>query len=1036
MAVPPGRPLLVGRDDDLALIASLRAEAASGRPRLMILSGEAGIGKSRLVAEAVSQAEADGAIVLLGGCLDLDDGGSPYLPLAEALRRLARSTTPEKLDRVLGPAREDLARVVPELGAAAVGDGTPSSALAADDRTGSVVDRARMYERFLGVLGRLGADVPALIVVEDVQWIDRATRDLITFLVRNVVTERLVTILTVRTDELSRGDPVLAWLAEIGRAPGAIRHRLDRLDRDQVGRQIAAIDPALASPELADRIWRRSEGNPFFVEALIIAGDGRDAVEPESLVAMLTARLAGLDAGDRAVIDALAVAGRPTDERLLAAVAGSLEAPDQGFDSALRRIIDRGIVRLDEADGLLRFRHELLREIVERALLPSERRAIHERFAELLEVRPELGAAPAEAAMDRARHWAAADRPGRAYWAALAAADAAEAVNAHADALGQLLRARQLSAILPVAERPSPEDEFAIVRRAADAADLAGDVETAIELTREALAMVDPATDRALAGVLHSRLGYLFWAKGSGRRALDEHREAVRLVPADPPSAERARVLGALAGALMGAGQWADSRAVSLDAIACAEAASASAEESRARNVLGSDLVALGEIDAGLDELRRARRMAAESGPPELLIVAHHNLALNLLSADAFEEALAEADAGRDAARATGLARRYGPDLAALSADVLTRLGRWDEAVDAVADGTALAPRGHPPVYLVAVGAKLAALRGDRAPASERLARIERADLDPDMAAFVAAVRAESALLEGRAADAAEDALEGLGRLTHLGDIVWSAPLVALGLRAGAAMTELALARRDASSAAAIEAITRPLLEWEEWLRDAETPAGSRAWAMLAGLEAAALRGDATPARWDEAVAAWERVGDPYRAAEVRLRRAEAALRAGGLRADVGDDVRAVYVRATELGARPLRDAAAVIARRARIDLSPGAAARTPAGRAERGTPVKAARGARGALLSAREIEVLGLVADGRSNGEIAERLYISRKTAAVHVTHILDKLGASNRVEAAMTAARLGFIAVGDPGDSRDQAPVAPAPADGGGAE
>lgn len=1028
MAVSPGRSILVGRDDELALIANLRTEAAGGRPRLMLLSGEAGIGKSRLVAEAVRRAEDDGAMTLVGGCLDLGDGGSPYLPLAEALRRLARTTAADRLDWLLGAARGELARVVPELAAPVpAGEGLPERP--DPDRTPSAVDRARMYERFLGVLDRLGAEVPAVIVVEDVQWIDRATRDLITFLVRNVVSERLVTILTARTEELPRGDPVLAWLVEIGRAPGAVRRRLDRLDREDVARQVAAIDPTIHDTGLVDSIWRRSEGNPFFVEELVVAHDRGAGAEPDSLVAMLTARLAGLAAEDRTVLDALAIGGRPLDERLLAAIVARSGSPPPELETALRRSIERGIIRVGEADGFLRFRHELLREIVERDLLPGQRRALHERFAELLEMRPELGAAaPADAAMDQARHWAAAGRPGRAYRASLAAADAAEAVNAYADTLDQLLRARRLAAELPIGERPQPEQELAIVRRAADAADLAGEVDRAIELTREALALTEPLADPVASGVLHSRLGYLYWAKGSGGRALDEHREAVHLVPADPPSAERARVLGALGGALMGAGRWAESRAVCLDAIACARAASASAEESRARNVLGSDLVALGEIEAGLDELRRARRMAAESGPPELLIVAHHNLTLNLLAADAFEEALLEADAGRSVARGAGLARRYGPDLAALAADILIHLGRWDEAATAVDDGAALAPRGHPTVYLLAVGGRLAALRGDRQMAEERLARIDRAELDPDMAALVAAVRAELALLDGRASDAVADATEGLGRLTHLGDAVWSAPLIALGLRAAAELARLALARRDAAAATAIEEQARPLLEWQAWLGRTDAPGGVRAWALVAELEAGRLRGESEAAGWARASEAWDLLGDPYRAAEARLRAAEDALRAGGLRADVGEAVRAVHARATELGAKPLRDAAVAIARRARIDLASDVPGHGPAA-----GPVR--RRAR-SLLSAREIEVLSLVADGRSNGEIAAQLFISRKTAAVHVTHILDKLGVTNRVEAAMTAARLGLVAGAGPEGPPGQAPVVPAADAGGGAE
>jgi DNA-binding CsgD family transcriptional regulator/tetratricopeptide (TPR) repeat protein len=925
--------------------------------------------------------------------------------VAQALRGLARTLEPPRLDRALGSAREDLAALVPELAArpAAPGDKLERNGSSHQPTT---IDRARLFERFIGFLGRLGEEQPVMAVIEDVQWIDRSTQDLITFLVRNLTNEPLVAILTCRTDDLAPGSPVLAWLAELGRAPGAMRLGLERLDRDSVTRQVQAIAGGVVDPDAIGRIWGRSEGNPLFVEELVALDDGdASRASPVSLIEILLGRVASLDPVARRVLGAVAVAGRPIDERLLAPVLGLDGA---AVAASVREAIARGVLVADAVDGRHRFRHELLREVVERDLLAGERLVFHERFATTLAEHPDLAdPSPAGAEGELAVHWAAAGHPLDAYRAAIAAAAASEGVHAFSEAHRYLEQALSLESQLPESERPSREARFALRRRAAEAADLAGEFDRAAALLREALELVDTKADPTTAGLIHSRLGYLAWITGHGEAALAAHSLAVELVPAEPATPERARVLGGLGGALMGAGRWADSRGVCEAAIACAAASASPSEESRARNMLGSDLVALGEIEAGLRELREARRIAAESGPPELLIVGHHNLALNLAAADELEEALAEASAGRVAARDAGLERRFGMDLAALAADVLFRLGRWDEADGATEDGLALDQRAIGTTYLAAVRARLLAARGEVADADEALATIDRSALDPDVAAFVGLARAETALTAGRASDALAAAAEGLEGVAGLEDVVWSAPLVAVGLRAVAEVAETARAERDRG---ATNEDSAPA-ELAERIPDLEALAvtrSSRAWLGMARAEKLRAAGTAAPANWAESAAAWDAVPDPWLAAYARFRAAESALRAEGVRADAATLLRAAYATAATLGAAPLRDEIEALASRARIDLRVDD--RTPETGQPSGRP--AAKAARPHGLSEREIEVLTLVAAGRTNGEIAERLFITRKTASVHVTHILAKLGVSNRVEAAMVAARLGLVA------------------------
>ncbi|HVL52827.1 MAG TPA: AAA family ATPase, partial [Vitreimonas sp.] len=225
-------PILIGRAAELARLLEAVERAADGRPQLALVTGEAGIGKSRLVAELVASVRMAGSRVLSGGCLDIGAAAVPYLPLAEALRGLARSLSPDELAAVLGPTREDLAAIAPELG---------SPGIAAPDTTAGSVGQARLFERVLQLVGRLAEDRSLLLVVEDVHWIDRGTRDLLTFLVRNLTGERILAVLTVRTEDLPAGHPNLAWAAELSRAPGSLRVPLQALDRSQTAEQVAAI---------------------------------------------------------------------------------------------------------------------------------------------------------------------------------------------------------------------------------------------------------------------------------------------------------------------------------------------------------------------------------------------------------------------------------------------------------------------------------------------------------------------------------------------------------------------------------------------------------------------------------------------------------------------------------------------------------------------------------------------------------------------------------------------------------------------------
>ncbi|HEY3336374.1 MAG TPA: AAA family ATPase [Candidatus Limnocylindrales bacterium] len=1000
--------VLVGRDRDVDTLSAALDASGTGAPRFVVVLGEAGVGKSRLVREATRPGDGARRLVLTGECLDIGVAGLPYLPIASALRGLARAVPPDDLERLLGPARGDLAAIVPELATDGVAPPVEASASALPSGLG----QARLFERILGLFGALSAVGPTVLVVEDVHWIDRATRDLLTFLSRNLTSERLAVVLTCRVDDLPRGHRILAWLAELERVPSTVVLELGRLDRDAVQRQLSLIGGGEPGAGVLDRIWRRSEGNPLLVEELFAAGGSEG---PRSVVEVLLARVARLDRPARTIVDAAAIAGRPVDDRLLAEV---LEVPEAEIDEGLRAALDDRVLEHEPATGY-RFRHELLREVVEAELLPGARRRLHERFARRLEARPELAdTSPVGAAAELAHHFAEAGLAVEAYTHLVRAADASEAVHAYADAHRALERALALEPRLPqVADDPGSRLELR--RRAADNADLDGEFARALELTREALTLVDPAADPATAGTLHSRVGYLQWSLGDSATALDAHREAVRLVPTEPPTAERARVLASLGGALMGAGRWAESREVCEAAIACAGVAGARAEESRARNMLGSDLVALGDIEGGIAQLREACRLAEETSQAHVRIVGHYNLALNLATADRLDEALEAAEAGRRAVDESGLRRRFGQDLAAITGDVLLRLGRVDDALEVVDAGLTLAPGGSRIVYLSAVRARIAGIRGDTADVERRIGGIDLSTLDPDVAAYVATVRAEALAWADRPDEALAAAEAGVAQLKGLDDVLWTAPLVAHALRCCAELAEAARARRADGALQAAIARTGPFRVQLDRLAPRVTTSSGRAWVASARGELARAGGEADADDWRAAVAAFDGVPDPIDGAYARFRAAEAALRTEGVRADVTALVHEAAAVAEAAGAAPLAAAVATLAARGRIaPRTAEGSASGPATKADE-APLTDPRAAAHALgLSAREVEVLELVAAGLSNGEIAERLFITRKTAGVHVTHILDKLDVPNRVGAAMVAARIGLSGGGEPED------------------
>jgi DNA-binding CsgD family transcriptional regulator len=978
----------VGRTQELARLRELLDRATTGEPLLVLLGGEAGVGKTRLAEQLAAAAQEQGARVLRGGCVPLGEEGLPFAPVIQALRGLADQLDADELQAVAGPARQELARLLPDL---AWGD-----QLAPAPAVGGA-GQGRLFELLLGVLGRLAAGAPLLWVIEDLHWADRSTRDLVAFLATALRSGRVMVVLTFRSDELRRLHPLRRLLAELARNRRVQRLELPRFTRAELAEQLTGLLGDQPPTPLLDDLYARSEGNPFFAEELLLAGT-RPGVLPPSLQEVLLARVVRLGSGTQRLLRVAAAAGPGVAQPLLAVVAG---LDEQVLLDGLREAVDQQLLRPEPGGEGYVFRHALLAEAVYAELLPGERVGLHAALAGALEADLDAGDAPASRAARLAYHWAAAgDRP-RALSASLAAAAAAERVYAFAEAQLQLERVLALWERVPDAEARAGTDRVALLARCGEAAYAARDPARAAALARQAVALVDQARQPQRAGLLHEQLArYLRMLVDPG--ALAEQQQAVRLVP-PAPSAERARVLGSLAHLLGLVDRLEEARGLAEEAAAVAAQVGARIEEANARTALGGALVHLGDADAGLAELAAAVRLATQAGDVILALRAIVNHADGLLATGRLEEAVVVARDGLDEARRLDLTRFNGPLQAGNATQALLGLGRWEQAEQVSRQALETSPSGPAYVALPLARATLELGLGDLDAAQARLQAARQLLPDPIPEAQKAGPLfgglAEVALWRGHLEQARELVAQAVPLVAA--NPRYAAPVYALGVRAEADRAELARARHPGQPAPGDDTAAALLDRLDQ---AATSPAAAgvpelAAWHATALAERIRQQGRPDPAAWAAAVAAWERLGQPYRAAYAGFRHAEAHLAAGDR-----DAAAVVLGRAAEitgrLAARLLDGEVKALARRGRVDLAPATAA------AAAGAPTPAAR----LGLTRREAEVLALVAAGRSNRQIAQALFISPKTASVHVSNILAKLGVAGRVEAAAIAHRLGL--------------------------
>ena len=989
-------PIFIGRqtESDVAAAALDRAEA--GHVTHLLVAGEAGVGKTRFLDEFAGTARDRGFRVLRGECVNLGGSSLPYGPLVDILRTLAAELDDAEIAELAGPSRADLARLVPAFG---------SPEAIALDRSEWV--QSRLFEGLLGLLERLAVRQPTLIAFEDLHWADQATREAISFLVQTLRDVPIMVLGTYRSDELHRRHPLLPWLAGLERGGRVERLELARFDRTQLAAILTAILGSPPGNDLIDDVFDRSDGNPFFAEELLAAGrPGSSGPRlPPTIKEILLAHISTVDDAASSVLAVAAVAGRRVGHDLLAQVA---DLPEDRLHDGLRSAV-AGNLLVVERDGdadRYAFRHALVQEVVYDELLPGERRNLHRSIAAAIEARrANTHLSEAGHWAELAHHWAAARDDLRAFEASVRAGEAALETYAFDAALHDNERALDLWELVDEPEKIAGIDLVELLRRAGLAAYLAADYRRAVAHRRAAVDAIDVERDPIRAGLLLEELGRALYVLGDPSASLEAYRSAVSAIPADPPSAQRARAVSGLGQIMMLLGRYEESRILCQEAIAIAGAVGAKAQEGHALSTLGIALAELGD-PSGVAAIERGIAIAREVRSPDDLGRGYVNLAEAWNASGDTRRASEVTAEGLRAVDEMGIAMSYGYYIRTGGVNFDYLIGDWVAARRALDDALARTPSGSgPETYRLANTLPFVVGSGSFKEADAGIARGLELLQHVTGAQFSGPIHAAAAEREvwrhdPRAALGFVD--RGLTALAETADWVETWRVCQVGAWAAGDLAESARAAKDAAGLAqAVEAIgtvrerVERSLEDDRWAGPAK---GAEAERANLAAEATRVQGTPDPDVWAAAARAWTDHDRPYFAALARWRQAEACL-ATGDRPGAGAALRAAHGDATRLGARPLLEAVVALARRARISLE------ATAGPEETPTPAEIDRYG----LTPREREVLELLADGRTNRQIAETLFISESTAGVHVSNILGKLGAANRVEAAAMAYRMG---------------------------
>jgi DNA-binding CsgD family transcriptional regulator len=976
---------LVGRVEELRQLADLvgAGDVAGGA---VVLGGDAGAGKSRLVAELCGRVSRDGWRVLVGHCLDFGDGSPPYLPFSEALGRLAA-----ELPSVAG----SLVQSYPAIAGLLPAHRLLTDSAHAPEPTG----RSALFDAVHGALTQLSKDAPLLVIIEDVHWADQSTRDLLRVLFARQFSSPVAILATYRSDDLHRRHPLRAALAEWVRLPTVSRLQLGPLSNAEARQLIRQLHPK-SLPELdLQHILARAEGNPFFIEELVAATEATDGALPADLADLLLVRLEQLGDDGRLVVRAASVAGRRVSHSLLAQ-GTDLEAAE--LEAALRVAVEANILVALDTDSY-GFRHALLAEAIYQDLLPGERVRLHAKYAKALASHRAEGSAA-----ELSRHAQASHDLITATRASVDAGDEAMSVGGPEEATRHYELALELLSDPGVAagvdldaDAPDYLNRVDLVLRASAAAAAAGHMVRAVALAEDQLlALRDdaPTSDRVR----------LIYAVAVNALIMDTKidvlaltTEAVQLLADEPPSTMRAHILNVHARATADRSRDDEAARWAGEALSIARDLNLAAVATDATLLLAKLDERAGDPQGAEAAIANAIAEAAAAGEAMAELRGVFNLASLHYSQGRLTQAIEQF--ARSAQLACTNGRQwapYGLESVVFEAIVTHVSGDWPLAARLV-DVTGKSPPDLAAALFAAVAMEIAAGRGDVSALSAMPGLRSWWHLD----GLVAITSGGAAIeLHGQAGDV--DAAQA----TH-DDIVAtvSAMWQRMDFQARVRLAALLIGQFATAAASATAAGREDLVRRGEDLstRALKVAAQGRhtgpegfAWASRVTAEHARLRwlaGIGAPpeetliSAWRETVAAFQRFGHVYETARSRARLA-AVLYAAGHPADAKNEADLARTAATTLGAQPLLDEIRGLA-------------------GSGSTSGRGAKSREGEALTGREHEVLTLVATGRSNREIAQQLFISAKTVSVHISNVLAKLDASSRTEAVAIARRLNLL-------------------------
>lgn len=966
--MPVPRARLVGRARELGELRAALDAVRSGGNRTIVIAGEAGIGKTRLLDELTSHA--DGVTVLTGQCADEGSGPLPYAGLTGLLHGIVRTIGPEAAVAAAGPAAGALSAVAPQLVA-------PASDAGAD----------RIPEILADLLAGLAAERPLVVVIEDLHWSDDVTRAVALRLARTTP-PGLLLLLTYRSDDVGRAHPLRTVMAELDRARLTTRLDLTRLGETEV-REMAQdlLSVGLDAEALAD-LADRSEGVPFYVEELV-GFLGTDL--PDSLRDILLLRYWNLSRETQALCRVVAAAGPRVwydvlDDVLTNPSTSSGQRPSTGSgqrvstglgpqpEESVREAVEAQVLVVTDVGYA--FRHALVQEAVYAELLPGERRRLHAAYAQALE-RALVRRARSVAKLSRiADHWWRAGMLDKALAAAVVGHQAAVdgAASSTAVALGE--RALELWEQVPDPEDVAGLPHHELLRTVAES--LRGSTRTtrALALAHEA---IDEWPDDDPAGLARMLSDTALTAGHAGSdEGPDLIERALALVEPGRDDAVRGHLLMLQSRHAMLNGRLEEAISAATAAYDTGIAVGDADVVSVAQNLRAVSRIQLGDA-GGFAEIDASREAAGDSWRG--LSRYYTNGSDVWLLAGEWDRAAEIAREGIDAARRHGSSEGSRIMIEGNVAEAWIGRGDWAEAA---AWYERAIPPIHDSVYSVYLSERRAWLmmwRGQveqaQAEARRRAASWERfGRLEEQIRSRTSVTLAELALLRDEPAEALER-MSVVVAPDHLRIPAYDLPQLAA---AALAIARLRVAGQDVDDAP-YRAAMAECAHWPTyplWSALFEAELGTGLWTAVAALPSPG----------------------PVHLRPYALYREGARLLADGDRPGARATLGSAITEAEKIGAGLIVQRAQGLIDRAGLT-GRGGPAEAPAPTAA------SSSGGVPDTLTPREQQVLALVAEGLTNGQIAERLFISAKTASVHVSAILRKLGVSTRTEAALRVPR-----------------------------